>query len=79
MTDKEFEELKTKYTKELERRKRLESALGDIEHIQRYKKDNPSIRVRTRTIGLTEEEKERVCDYIISILKAGLEEWLRKK
>lgn len=34
MTDEEFEELKTKYTKELERRKRLESALGDIEHIK---------------------------------------------
>lgn len=74
MTDEEFEELKTKYTKELERRKRLESALGDIEHIQKCKKANPSIRVRNKVIVLTEEEKERVCDYIISVLKEGLEE-----
>ena len=55
MTDEEFEELKTKYTKELERRKRLESALGDIEHIQNCKKDNPSSRVRNKTITLNEE------------------------
>lgn len=57
MTDEEFEELKTKFTKELERRKRLESALGDIEHVKNCKKDNPSIRVRNRTIVLTEEKK----------------------
>ena len=74
MTDEEFKELKNKYTKELERRKRLETALGDAEHIKNCKKDNPSIRVRNRTIVLTEEEKERVCDYIISILVEGLEE-----
>ena len=74
MTDEEFEELKTKYTKELERRKRLESALGDVEHIKNCKKANPSIRVRNKTITLTEEEKERVCDYIISVLVEGLEE-----
>lgn len=74
MTDEEFEELKNKYTKELERRKKLETALGDIEHIQNCKKANPSIRVRNKVISLTETEKERVCDYIISVLKEGLEE-----
>ena len=74
MTDEEFKELEEKYKKEEIRRKMRAGKIINIDMLEKCKQDNPSIRVRNKVICLTEEEKIKVCDYIISILKEATDQ-----
>ena len=70
MTDKEFEELENKYKAEVEKREMLKKISDDIDFLNQCKDDDPSFKVRNRTITMTPELKLRVCNFIVSNLIA---------
>ena len=74
MSDEEFKELEEKYQKELNRRTRFNSIKERLELLKNKRNLNPNIKVGKIDMPLTEEQKVKVCDLIISMLEETLNE-----